>query len=364
MTVAGTSVGRPNEDEIDVVLLGPGYGESIVVHLGDARWVIVDSCINTEGRPRALEYLQSIGVNASDAVDLVVATHWHDDHIGGMAKLVEVCNNADFCCANTLLDKEFLAVIDALEARHLTIQGSGVREIYRVFNWLESRSSQPKFASANRKIHSQGNCEIWSLSPSDSAFRSFLKSVGALFPGEGHSKTRIPSISPNDFSVVLWIRVEDVVVLLGSDLERNGWVEILESEERPAGKASAFKVPHHGSEGAHEPSLWENLLGPAPYALVTPWRRGNRALPTQRDVQRILSYTPKAYSSAKMDRNAQAPRYTNRTVTRTIQSTGIKLREMDISPGGIRLRRSVNSSNNWQVETIGTACHLKDLVDR
>ena len=119
MTDAGTSTGRPREDEIEVVLLGPGYGESIVLHLGYGSWVIVDSCINTEGRPRALEYLDSIGVNAGQQVDLVVATHWHDDHIRGMETLVEVCNRADFCCANTLLNKEILAAIDALEARHL-----------------------------------------------------------------------------------------------------------------------------------------------------------------------------------------------------------------------------------------------------
>ncbi len=64
MTNAGTSLDRPSKDEIEVVLLGPGYGESIVLHLGYGSWVIVDSCINTEGRPRALEYLDSIGVNA------------------------------------------------------------------------------------------------------------------------------------------------------------------------------------------------------------------------------------------------------------------------------------------------------------
>ena len=251
-TDAGTSGGRPGEDEIEVVLFGPGYGESIVIHIGDGSWIIVDSCINTEGKPRALEYLDSIGVNAGQEVDLVVATHWHDDHIRGMATLVEVCTNAHFCCANTLLNEEFLAAIDALESRHLTVEGSGVREIYRVLKSLHSKTSPPKFASANRLIHSHGKCEIWSLSPSDAAFQSFLQTVGALFPREGETKTRIPSISPNDFSVVLWIDIEDVAVLLGSDLERNGWIEILNSRERPKEKATAFKVPHHGSEGADD----------------------------------------------------------------------------------------------------------------
>ncbi len=362
MTDAATSLDRPGEDEIEVVLLGPGYGESIVLHTGHGSWVIVDSCINTEGKPRALEYLDSIGVNAGQQVDLVVATHWHDDHIRGMATLVEVCSRADFCCANTLLNKEILAAIDALEARHLTVEGSGVREIYHILKWLQSKSFRPKFASANRKIHSQGKCEIWSLSPSDAAFQSFLQTVGALFPREGETKTRIPSISPNDFSVVLWIDIDDVVVLLGSDLERNGWIEILNSRERPKEKVSVFKVPHHGSEGADEPKVWKSMLASDPYALLAPWRRGNRTLPSQKDVQRILSYTPNAYASAKGDRTARSPRYANRAVARTIRSTGIKLRELDMSPGAIRLRRPINSSKRWQVETFGAACHLEDFA--
>ena len=92
----------PDENEFEVVLLGPGYGESIVLHIGYGAWVIVDSCINHEGKPRALEYLESIGVNPAQGVDLIVATHWHDDHIRGMAKLVEVCSKANFCCTNAL----------------------------------------------------------------------------------------------------------------------------------------------------------------------------------------------------------------------------------------------------------------------
>ena len=50
----------PSEDEVEITLLGPGYGESIVVHIGHGRWIVVDSCINDAGEPQALEYLQAI----------------------------------------------------------------------------------------------------------------------------------------------------------------------------------------------------------------------------------------------------------------------------------------------------------------
>jgi len=119
-----------------------------------------------------------------------------------------------------------------------------------------------------------------------------------LLPKEGESKRRIPSISPNDVAVVLWIKAGDLVVLLGSDLENRGWVEILQSTTRPAGIASAFKVPHHGSENAHEPNVWKRMLEPNPHAVLTPWSKGGRTLPKKSDTQRILSCTQNAYASA------------------------------------------------------------------
>jgi hypothetical protein len=48
-------------------LIGPGYGESIIVHLGDGEWMIVDSCVQRldQGNPQsaAVAYLREIGVD-------------------------------------------------------------------------------------------------------------------------------------------------------------------------------------------------------------------------------------------------------------------------------------------------------------
>ena len=135
----------PHQNEFEVTLFGPGYGESLVLHIGGGCWVIIDSCIDKEGNPRALKYLDSINVDPAQAVKQIVATHWHDDHIRGMNELVEVCCNASFCCALALCKQEFLAAIDALEGRHLSVNGSGVREIHRIFTQLESKSITADF---------------------------------------------------------------------------------------------------------------------------------------------------------------------------------------------------------------------------
>ena len=352
----------PGKNEFELTLLGPGYGESIVMHVGGGVWVLVDSCIDTDGTPRALRYLEGIGVDPTETVELIVASHWHDDHIRGMAKLVEVCKKAAFCCASVLLEKEFLTVVGALESRPPTVFGSGLKEMHGVVSRLSQAASRPTLALANRRIFAQGTCEIWSLSPHDSNFLDFLRTIGGLLSQEGESKTRVTGLSPNEVAVALWVRAEDITVLLGSDLEKRGWIEILQDAARPAGKSSVFKVPHHGSKSAHAPEVWKRMLDPDPFAVLTPWHRGRRALPNQQDVRRILSCTTNAYATAKVSSCTRAPERRSSMVGRTIRESGVKLRRIALSPGAVRLRRPIASQTGWKVETFGAACHLKDFA--
>ena len=106
VTQAVTEMGPPpGEGDFELTLLGPGYGESLVLHVGGGIWVLVDSCHNAAGSPQALQYLENIGINPSEVVDLIVATHWHDDHIRGIAKLVETCKKSDFLLQRCVMPK-------------------------------------------------------------------------------------------------------------------------------------------------------------------------------------------------------------------------------------------------------------------
>ena len=355
MTETGKS---PGKNEFELTLLGPGYGESVVLHVGGGVWVIVDSCVDTNGTPQALRYLESIDVDPAKAVELIVATHWHDDHIRGIAKLVGICNRAAFSCASVLLCKEFLSVVGALEGRPPSGRGSGLKEIHSVFSRPAQVASNLTLAIANRPILVKGGCEIRALSPDDANFINFVRTIGRLLSGSGKVRIRVPSLSPNDVSVALWVKVEDVAVLLGSDLERRGWTAVLENVALRDGKASVFKVPHHGSEDAHEPGVWKQMLELDPLAVLTPWRRGNRTLPIQRDVKRILSHTPNAYATARIGSSTRAPVNRASMVRRTIRESGIRLRRLVMSPGFVRLRYPLASGAPWKIETFGSACHL------
>ena len=325
------------------------------MHVGDGAWVLVDSCGRADA-PAALHYLGTLGIDPADAVKLIVATHWHDDHIRGIAHMASICNTASFCCAAALRAEEFLAAIHELEHRHFAAFGSGVQEIYKLFSRHREKGAVPTWALANRRVFSSGACHIWSLSPADD---TLLDSMRALLPSVGQAETRIRSLSPNELAVVLWIEVGEIVVLLGSDLEHRGWVKILHDDARPTGAASAFKVPHHGSDSGDAAEVWHRMLDGDPFAVLTPWRRGNRFLPTDADVRRILSRTPSAYTTAKGD--TVRPTRRDSAVERAIRESGIRLRRTPAS-SAVRLRRPIASHTHWRVELFGSACHLNELV--
>ena len=348
----------PQPEEFEFTLIGPGYGESAVMHLGEGSWVVVDSCIGKDGTPVALEYLESVGVDSKGSIELIVATHWHDDHIRGMERILESNPDAAFWTSGAYCKDEFLARIGALEANPVSDLGSGAREMYRVVSRLISRNKRPNYAIANRRIFKTKDCEVWALSPSDDAFDKFIRSLAYTFPRLGEMKTRVAYLSPNEAAIVLWIKCGSFAVLLGSDLVKSEWKTILTDTAPPGQKASLFKIPHHGSENSNEPDVWREMLEVSPHAVLTPWRRGGRHLPSDIDVQRILNATPHAWISNDVRSISKELKLANRAVARTLDEIGASISTRSEVKGMLRLRKYLDSSDQWRIETFGGACHL------
>jgi hypothetical protein len=172
--------------------------------------------------------------------------------------------------------------------------------------------------------------------------------------------------TPNHVAIVLLVKIGDLVLLLGSDLEETGhpgtgWSVIVDSTTRPSDAAGFYKVPHHGSRNADYPSTWTDMLQTEPMAALTPFVRGNVKLPTENDVNRICSRTPKAYATA-VPRQRQVRGRSN-TVDRTIRETVRWIGEVYTSQGQIRLRKKILASgeNDWHVKLFGDALPLRDM---
>jgi hypothetical protein len=360
----------PETDELELSLLGPGWGECVLVHLGGGVWITIDSCVDNssaEYRSLALSYLNQIGVAADQSVMLVLCTHWHDNHIGGLAQIVDHCQQADFFLSSALQDEQFAAMVRAYQKGALVAGGSGVTEIDRIFDCLRRSRRPAGLAIQDRRIfrldgEDSGHgleCLVWSLSLSDAQVARFL--AGLSFPSAGQTKARCHPMRPNHQTVVVWIEIGETKILLGGDLEeteeqRTGWSVIVRSPTRPSGQASILKIPHHGSQNGHSDCVWRKMLVQEPFALLTPWNRGSK-LPTPDDVTRIVGLTPNAYSTATLA--ARRVKRRSPPVEKTLRELGVNVRPSEPRTGLLRMRK--RRPGSWRLECFNGACHLSEV---
>ena len=355
----------PEDDEVEITLLGPGLGESCVLHVGNGDWLIVDSCVTREGRPAALAYLETLGVPGG-SVRWAIATHWHDDHIRGFSKLVEECSEARVIHSAALEDDEFM-MLAALDSDSLTEGSTGVKEMWNVWTHLkDSGRGAPELASSDSRIYKRPpnvapNCEIWTLSPNSASVADAISSFSTLIAEPGQPKRTVPRPKRNPSSVVVWVRAGDVIALLGADLERSsddsrGWKAIVNSSGRPSEKAHVVKIPHHGSVDAHDQTMWNDLLVPQPLAGITPFSQGNALLPRDSDSARIAGLTSEAWLTR--DTDLARARGRPSAVNRTIKEATRQFKRLSIDPGRVTFRCTASQPESWTVDAPWPATRL------
>lgn len=337
----------PKADEIEVSLFGPGYGECILVHLGRGQWMIVDSCRDQRsGNQPAVAYLERLGIDPGEAVRVVVATHWHRDHVRGLADVVGRCVGAEFWTSAALSSSEALVLTGQIGATQLTRQ-SPLREFFEVIERLKVRATGGgpgfvKTASVGGTIYrrtrdSTIEATVTALSPHalavEAARRSFKAATESRPPGNFAG----PAVHPNHAALVLGVRVGDHGALLGSDLETTapggGWASIANAgfDGTPA---SVYKVPHHGSRTAHEEAVWEKLLVNGAVAAITPFRPSR--LPKADMAREILAKSPRTYLTAPPRTPSQ--RSNPRRIRALQRGSAIRVEDLEGRSGHVRVR--------------------------
>jgi beta-lactamase superfamily II metal-dependent hydrolase len=354
----------PAPHQIEVSIFGPGKGESIVAHLGDGDWMVVDSCLNRKtDEPVALEYLRLLDVDVATKVKMVVATHWHDDHIRGLSKVFEMAKSARFV-DSAAFKRSLLSQV--VEFGSQTGANASVTEEYSVIHRiLRDRRQKGEKRESVGPMQAVANMKLLSLSDSS---RTVTAEVVALSPSSGtlnHSNAELEDAlrlfkerrrptrqGPNQLCVVLWVKVGALQAILGADLEHvagvtEGWSAIIGSTERPAGTAAMFKVPHHGSKTAHSDECWEKLLASDPIAVVTPYAQSR--LPTDADLKRLCDCTTQLYLTSDY-RNYKAS-HRDHTVEKMLRRRAKKLRPLEGNMGHVRLRAdSRNENSKFEIE--------------
>jgi hypothetical protein len=312
-----------------------------------------------------LSYLSRIGVDVATQVRLVVATHAHNDHFAGLARVFDACLAAKFVCSSALMSAEFIALTDFEEQDHAGLPTRAYSEYRKIFELVESREMngiEPiEYAKAQQCLFKDSGptiqCDVIALSPSNKAFKRAMRGLRKAVPVADVPSTLRP-LDANDFAIALWIEAEEKRLLLGADLPKGpdgfGWHAVI-AGPRPSRKASVYKVSHHGSVTGHRDGVWSELLIKDPLALLTPYRNGPRTVPSEAERHRILSLTHQAYITAPpVDPSISA---TTRKERAAIGSLAKDVRTQ--GPMGHIRARSVIGDDKWHVDLDGPAGQLE-----
>lgn len=188
--------------EAQVYFIDVGQGDSELIRLKDSEIDILIDAGTRSTKQELADYLKELGV---DDIDILIGTHPHEDHIGGMAKIIEefpigtlyLPETSDEMTPTT---KTYESLLDAAENKNVTV----------------------RTAAAGDVLLEQGNTSFKVLSPSHTDYDNL-----------------------NDYSIVTRLKVGDTAFLFQGDAETPVEEEILDSGADVS--CDVIKLGHHGS---------------------------------------------------------------------------------------------------------------------
>jgi len=361
----------PTTGEITIIGTGGGYGEGCLIHLGMKNWIVVDSCINPYTKSSLpLEYLRKINVDLHNDVKLIVCSHWHDDHIGGISQIVEECDNALFSCAKTTDLNKLMRLLRLDYNKENVSSISSTLEFNKCIESIENKQQILSSAYQDKLLYQfnfANTCcnKVYSLSPSEQATLDFDLEILSKFDEIAKTNRGI-ILSHNLKSVALLLTMGSHEIILGADLEyihnndRIGWGAIISKSQAVINsKFSYIKIPHHGSENGFCENLWTKFLCINPEATITPFNRLQVPLPTEIMQNLYKSKTNKLFITSQ---NKAFKRKKRDPETKKIikdWELKINLEEVPYQYGLIRSRIDINNPDaTWITECDGTAFQL------
>ncbi len=336
--------------------------------------MVVDSCRDQRThRQPALTHLDRIGVDPESSVRVVVATHWHRDHVRGLAEVVGRCVSAEFWTSAAITSRESLVLTGRVGRTELTPQ-SPLREMYELLERLRIRSEglgarTVKTAGESSLLYrrvrgGRAVAEVQALSPHKAAV-DLTRQRFSEASAAPRDVLVAPEVHPNHAAVVLRVRVGEATSILGSDLENGapgGAWDAIESSQRTNDKATIFKVPHHGSETSHWPPVWTSLLTDGVVVATTPFRP--ERLPRLEMVEELVARCGRGYLAAPPRRPRQ--RETPRRTRALMRGATVRVEEAEGRSGHVCMRcpMSETGPESVVVDLHFPAVRLNSLLSR
>ena len=326
----------------EIYLFGASFGESMVLRLPDGGWAVIDSFASSPKDPRTNPAHRILSAQGVTHLEFLCLTHPHADHFMGMSRLVQDFDVEVFWGFGGLNPPDFDLLKTFFEADAST---SGLpdsqeraREISDLFDQILARGIRHQAVSAKTLIYpasidSDTNIKIWGLAPSgrhtDEYKLKLIKSTkGRQF------KSALPRSDHNLISSALLIEFGQTRIILGGDVEVDGWQDVLNDQPVSDLSAHAVRVPHHGSRNGYCPTLSDRFgAGPKPVAVLTPYTP--KSLPEKLALDHIRLCARAIHSaSALQHTSASFPTSSNPRLARirSVLATRAKAQHLDPAP--------------------------------
>ncbi len=237
---------------LQIIGLNVGQGDCTLIISPTGKTMLIDAGYTGDGVGTVLPYLQSHGVTA---LDYVVASHYHVDHIGGMDEVV-----------NTLTrDSIRVAALDR--------------------GWSYTTAAYTQYATAvgtKRQTLTEG--QVVDLGGGATVKCVALNSHGHLAPPYDNDR-----YDENNLSVVLLLEYCEFDMMLAGDLpgvSSGSYHDIESLVAAEVGDVDVYKVDHHGSSSASNATLLNTILPEA--CLIYVGDGNSYGHPTQAVINRLV----------------------------------------------------------------------------
>ncbi len=229
-----------------------GQGDSLVVNLGNQRGLVVDAGPDAQLEDRCLSRL---GIAS---VPLLILTHFHADHVEGVAGLIRNRKVGQVWVSNN---------------------NEPLFESERVVGWVKKSAVTIATRGLSVKLASnRGPVTVRVLWPDDGAH------AFDVLPGDGSAI--------NNSSVAVEIASSDFSLFAGGDLEPSVQTEILSS----VGHVDIYKVSHHGS--AYQDRAFMERLSPL-VSLISVGEGNSYGHPAGQTIAALVRLRSKIYRTDK-----------------------------------------------------------------
>lgn len=295
-----SKLSKIEDDAVNVIVFGPGFGESIALYVPHLGWGVIDSCTykksNISLNP-ALEFLKTQNVSS---LAFIVLTHPHRDHFQGLSQIIDhfLGRIKRICYYSGEGMREYRLF---LAKKHL-LREPGLVELASIFKKFEQAKKagahilkiSEKTEILRRARYGSNEVEIIALSPSAESITRYIQRLHKAIPREDGDPTgELADADHNLLSSAIFCRVGDACLMLGSDLENGktenmGWRGVMLNPDSLDLASQFVKVPHHGSENAFYEPVWGVFsINTAPVSVITPFERMLDPLPRAEVVEKI-----------------------------------------------------------------------------